>query len=253
MAKSELVGKYVTTADIKRLCGVGPEFTVDTRPGVGFDREHAPAYHTTPSGKTIVHSPGAYRYPTWYHHAVNKLTIGQAVVDALDLILEHAPAHATERSGAALDNEVAVRVGRGRAVRYMLDHCGRLVRMGIAVRMPADLKARFGRWEHGRDTEACDREIANKRAALLLDAREKVQTARDLRKARLLARLSAAPVYYSDARLAGYCDAGIRSWAEARGLDVTASVPLATLAKDTDRQAQALALRVARRLLAVAA
>jgi hypothetical protein len=53
---------------------------------------------------------------------------------------------------------------------------------------------------------------------------------------------------YDDARSAGYCDTGIRSWCAGRGIDPCERVSLARLYADTSRDARALALRVARSL-----
>ena len=34
-------------------------------------------YWTTPSGKTIVHHPNAYRWPTWYHPSTRRVIVGE--------------------------------------------------------------------------------------------------------------------------------------------------------------------------------
>lgn len=34
-------------------------------------------YWTTPSGKTIVHHPAAYNWPTWYHHSTRRVIVGE--------------------------------------------------------------------------------------------------------------------------------------------------------------------------------
>jgi len=34
-------------------------------------------YWTTPSGKTIVHHPSAYRWPTWYHASTRRVIVGE--------------------------------------------------------------------------------------------------------------------------------------------------------------------------------
>ena len=34
-------------------------------------------YWTTPSGKTIVHHPAAYRWPTWYHASTRRVIVGE--------------------------------------------------------------------------------------------------------------------------------------------------------------------------------
>jgi hypothetical protein len=33
-------------------------------------------YHTTPSGKTRVHHPGAYKWRTLYHHSTQRVEVG---------------------------------------------------------------------------------------------------------------------------------------------------------------------------------
>lgn len=48
-----------------------------------IDGSDAPAlvgrsyYWTTPSGKTIVHHPSAYGWPTWYHASTRRVTVGR--------------------------------------------------------------------------------------------------------------------------------------------------------------------------------
>lgn len=34
-------------------------------------------YWTTPSGKTEVHHPMAYRWPTWYHASTRRVVVGE--------------------------------------------------------------------------------------------------------------------------------------------------------------------------------
>jgi len=34
-------------------------------------------YWTTPSGKTIVHYPSAYRWPKWYHRSTLRVVVGE--------------------------------------------------------------------------------------------------------------------------------------------------------------------------------
>jgi hypothetical protein len=38
--------------------------------------EGEPGYHTTPSGKTRVHHPGAYKWRTLYHHSTQRVEVG---------------------------------------------------------------------------------------------------------------------------------------------------------------------------------
>ena len=38
--------------------------------------EGEPHYHTTPSGKTIVRYPGAYKWPTLYHPSTIRIVVG---------------------------------------------------------------------------------------------------------------------------------------------------------------------------------
>lgn len=42
-------------------------------------------YHTTPSGKTRVHSPSAYRWPTVYHASTLLISVGQKWLDRMQL------------------------------------------------------------------------------------------------------------------------------------------------------------------------
>lgn len=71
---------------IRRLAGVR---RYDSRPIVIVDGNAAPHvtghsyYHTTPSGKTIVRHPAAYRWPTQYHCSTRRVEVGA------DWIKEH--------------------------------------------------------------------------------------------------------------------------------------------------------------------
>lgn len=115
---------------------------------------------------------------------------------------------------------------------------------GIAIRNPDDLAARYGRWEHGATVAECRAEQARKRQ-IVADERAKAEARRlDLeaqlrsavrlaRAARLLARISAAPVAAADVRAVGGCQSGIDAWAKSHGLDPAAdTIPLRTLAID---------------------
>lgn len=105
-------------------------------------------------------------------------------------------------------------------------------------------------WEHGETIEACHAEAVRKRELAAENARVKALDARQQRKARLLARLSTKlAATFTDALAVGYCDSGISSWCAARGIDPSGSVPIATLANDTDRRAQMVALAVARKCI----
>ena len=42
--------------------------------------EGKPGYHTTPSGKTIVHHPNAYKWRTVYHYSTYRVEVGWAWV-----------------------------------------------------------------------------------------------------------------------------------------------------------------------------
>lgn len=55
----------------------------DSRPVIVVEGGHLPPkqvghsyYHTTPSGKTIVHSPGAYGWRTVYHPSTRRVVVG---------------------------------------------------------------------------------------------------------------------------------------------------------------------------------
>ena len=123
-------------------------------------------------------------------------------------------------------------------------------RTGVAIAMPPDLRTAFGAWEHGATREACRVEITRKRAVVKEQARAKRLAARHERRVRLLARLTTTlTAGYDDARAVGYCEPGIAAWAAERGIALNATVPISMLMKDTDRRAQAVALRVARKAL----
>lgn len=197
------------------------------------------SYHTTLSGKTIINHPSAYRWPMLYHASTNRILVGAAWVDRLRRIVSGRP----YRWGAALPGEIAVRIDARTARRY---HADTLRPAGIAIRMPVDMRSRFGQWEHGRSCAACQREIARKREALAHEEREREVSDRDRRAARLLARISRCiAATYSDARRAGLCRAGILQWCRQRGVSPEAAIPVRLLARDHDHQARELAVRVA--------
>lgn len=199
-------------------------------------------YYTTPSGKTIVRSPQAYGWRTLYHPSTEEIRVGARWIARLRSVIAGRPL----RWGAAFDNEIAVRTSSTTARRYRL----RTLRTaGVAIRMPTDLRDRHGQWEHGRTFADCRREIAHKRRAQGL---ESIAQAVPARKARLFARVSRVVARYADARAAGFCDAGITAWCRARGIRVDSAVSLRRLLSDSDRSAQALALRIARRAIAEA-
>ena len=135
--------------------------------------------------------------------------------------------------------DFGIRSGDGFAV---YDAAGDQV--GVVVPMPADLQARYGRWEHGLTVEACGREIGHKRAIVAADAKTARRTAR---MAALLCRIgNNTPVTYADARACGMCDAGIRAFAAKLGItDMTGAVPLT----DVARLEPAYAVKLARLVL----
>lgn len=51
---------------------------IEIIPGIALaPREVGRSYYwTTPSGKTIVHHPNAYRWPTWYHASTRRVIVG---------------------------------------------------------------------------------------------------------------------------------------------------------------------------------
>jgi hypothetical protein len=149
---------------------------------------------------------------------------------------------------ALLDGDViAIRAG-DHYIRYAADG----IRTGVAVRMPDDLRTRWGRYEHGSDLAECEREIAHKREILAGEVAEHIRSQRRARAARLLARLSTRlTADLADARAAGYCRAGISAWCASRSLDPeTATVPINALMRDEDGHAQRLALTIAGRAVA---
>ena len=103
-------------------------------------------------------------------------------------------------------------------------------------------------WEHGMDRAECDRETARKAELAAQRAREARATAKQQRRERLFARLATVPVRAEMVRAEGACMAGIESWCRAHGKSVGETVPLRTLASDS--QARAYALRIAHRILA---
>lgn len=134
--------------------------------------------------------------------------------------------------------------------------------LGVAVRMPDDLRNRFGRWEHGTTVAVCLAEIDHKRTVYAeekskaeaeanrrrADAEaEAKRRAKESRRVALLARIGTqTPITYADARACGMCDAGIRAFAAKLGIsDTTATIPLA----EVFRHEPAYALRLAKRIL----
>jgi hypothetical protein len=123
--------------------------------------------------------------------------------------------------------------------------------IGVAVPMPADLKAEYGSWEHGSDRQTCEAEIEHKRRTLAEKREQAERSAREKakaeRRANLLMRVAKKlTVTYQDARACGMCDAGIRSFAARIGVtDVEQAVPLAEVA----RLEPAYALKLARHIL----
>jgi len=205
----------------------------------------------------------AYKYPVRYTTAVASRLDGTVTWEVVRRVSFGAPSSLASRvghtpveifAGLAVTRDGllsgdAFGLLRGKFVeRYA--RSGKLI--GWASPMPHDLWHRFGAWEHATTQQGCAQEIENKRATLANEARVKIITARDARRTRLLARVSHKLVAtFDDARACGFCAAGITDWAAGRGIALDAEVPIAVLARDGDRRAQAVALLVARRALAV--
>ena len=202
-------------------------------------------YHTTPSGKTIVHHPGSYKWRTVYHCSTRAVEIPARLLVQLRTIVGEGK---ILFDASALPREIAVRLD-GKVTRYAL-RGSRLVRTGVAVRMPADLLS-FGRYEHAKSLRGCAAEIKRKRDTSAAAEKLARLTARNERRARLLAKVSAKlTASFDDARACGFCTAGITAWAADRGVALDSSVSLTTLAHDPDRRARAVALLVARKFIA---
>jgi hypothetical protein len=199
-------------------------------------------YHTTPSGKTIVHHPSAYKWRTVYHASTLEVNVNPRFLARL----ERALASGRRIDKARLKTDaLAIKNKAGVIIRYNADlrPCGR------AIPMPADLRDEYGPYEHGITLADCRREIAHKRKAVAQRKLEAALAKRQERFARLFARVATnAHATVDDARAAGYCTAGIQAWCTERGVDPTGAVPLATLAHDADRRAQTVALLVARKI-----
>lgn len=121
---------------------------------------------------------------------------------------------------------------------------------GVSVPLPELLREQYGLWEHGLTYADCGHEIGRKLSITRANFKSERVSDPDRRAARLLARLSTAPVVLADARAAGFCHAGIAAWCTARGIDSSATVAVRTLARDDDPQARQLAVRVASRIWA---
>jgi hypothetical protein len=52
---------------------------IEIIPGIALAPRNAGEsyYWTTPSGKTIVRYPSAYRWPTWYHASTRRVQVGE--------------------------------------------------------------------------------------------------------------------------------------------------------------------------------
>jgi hypothetical protein len=240
-----LITTAVEDRALRRLCGEDGSTKVEivARGDVKVTGEGG--YHTTPSGKTIVHHPGAYGWRTVYHCSTRAVEIPAKLLAQLRALVGEGK---ILFDAAALPREIAVRHD-GKVTRYGL-RGSRLVRTGVAVRMPADL-ASFGRYEHATSLRGCAVEIKRKRKTVAAARKLALMTARNERRARLLARVSARlTANFEDARACGFCAAGISAWAAERGVSLDSSVSLTTLAHDSDRRAQAVALLVARKFIA---
>lgn len=106
-------------------------------------------------------------------------------------------------------------------------------------------------WEHADTLREARAERRRKIEIAEAAAREKRITERNARLAARVAKISTKiTAEYDDARALGYCAPGIEAWARSRGIDITAAVPLAILARDSDARAQKLALHLARKYVA---
>ncbi len=61
----------------REACGACTSTPVTVISGDGAPEINGKSYYwTTPSGKTIVHHPNAYGWPTWYHHSTLRVVVG---------------------------------------------------------------------------------------------------------------------------------------------------------------------------------
>lgn len=173
--------------------------------------------------------------------------IARGTKRSLDCILPAGTRPEQVTAGCLLDGDAyAIRGADGTCTRYTA--AGKIT--GYACQLPADLMDRWGRWEHAATPEGLAAEVDAKRKILASAARYSRATRRDDRAVRLLARISATPVVYSDARAAGACAAGIEAWAADRGVSVSAAIPCRVLHRDQSDRARGIALHFAAQLWA---
>lgn len=151
---------------------------------------------------------------------------------------EYLSAPGTIGHPAALEQECARFDRRGKVYRRWRWTGDHWCPAGVAIPMPSDMAARYGRYEHGEDVAACMISIARKRASVAIS-----------RAARLLARLGhRIRVSAADVHGAGACWDGIVSWCCARQIDHrSTTVSLRELWADS--RARPYALAVAQRII----
>lgn len=234
----------------ERLLGVGEVLEVLARAASDPQEGHARC-----NGGTI--TSGSYGY-RWETTVASAQAMGSRAVWGVARSYPSArpngyssPRGLCRRLAPGLAGDVALRVGRNLWERVTPE--GAVV--GYQCRLPADLTL-WGGWEHASTRAGLAAEISAKREAMakraVAQAATQAQERRDTRAARLFARVSAAPVALDAARATGACMAGITAWAAARGVPLDGTVPLRVLAGDPDPQAQRVAQRVARSLIAAA-
>jgi len=122
---------------------------------------------------------------------------------------------------------------------------------GVAVHLMDGDGAKY--WEHGADVTECHAEAARKIALRLEQKKRFVESQRDARRLRLLARISAkVTVTRQDARDTGACVAGINAWCERVNItqDALPARDVFRLATATgERQAMAAVLLACRKAL----
>jgi len=128
-------------------------------------------------------------------------------------------------SDAILDGEA---VAAGVTGRLLTRYNYAWKKTGVALRMPRDLRARFGAWEHGKTEATCRAEIATKRAVVSAEMEHERVAAENAERARHRERLgrhvrlvAGLRVGFTHARAAGMCEAGIRAFCVQNGLDLT--------------------------------
>lgn len=150
---------------------------------------------------------------------------------------------------ALLHGDVAARkIAVGQYERLKIQK-GRLVISGYVTKQAGVDGKEY--YEHGATIEECRAEAARKIEVAKLEQKRIKLSGRNLRAARLLARISTKLVAdFNDARAVGHCRAGIETWCQSRGIDINGSVPVSILMKDSDARARIVALRIAQNCIA---